>query len=147
MKTHQQSRTRFYKIWKGIRTRCLNPHFRYFKDYGGRGIGICQRWSRFEEFRRDLASSYYRHCRRHGESDTTIERINNDAGYQLGNVRWATRAEQSVNRRMQKLTREKVAEIRSRYHYGNGRELAKEFGVSPAVISEIVNRRRNYGNC
>ena len=140
-------KTRFYRIWQDMKTRCLNKNYRYYKDYGGRGITICGEWMTFEGFRNDLFERYQKHCEEKGESDTFIERINNDGNYEKENVRWATREEQNRNKRMFKLDKGKVREIRARYFYGNGRRLAQEYGVTPAVISEVVNKKRNYANC
>lgn len=146
MKTHRMAGTRFYKIWKGMKTRCLNRNYQKFKDYGGRGIKICVEWLTFEGFKNDLYRKYQLHVRKHGEIETNIERIDNDGNYEKKNVRWATREEQNKNKRMFKLTRTKVADIRARYVRGNGRYLAREYGVTPAVISEVVNKKRNYAN-
>ena len=132
------SRTRFYKIWKGIHTRCNNTKYKLFKDYGGRGIKICTRWKKFENFRDDMLASY--------KDNLSIERINNDGNYESKNCKWATRIEQNRNKRMFKLTRQKVLEIRKKYVYGMGRKLATEYGVSTGVVSEIVNKKRNYAN-
>ena len=133
------SKTRFYKIWKGIHTRCFNSHIKAYKNYGGRGITMCDRWLEFENFRDDMLKSY--------NDKLTIERINNDGNYEPNNCKWITLSEQVKNKRMQKLDRVKVKEIRLKYKQGNGKFLAKEYGVCPAVISEIVNYKRNYANC
>lgn len=140
------SNTRFYRIWTDMKTRCLNSNYRFYKDYGGRGIKICTKWLSFDGFKEDLYKGYFFHCKNHGENDTFIERTDNNGDYELKNVVWATRKEQNGNKRMFKLTREKVSEIREKYKYGKGRLLAKEYNVSPAVISEVVNFKRNYGN-
>lgn len=132
------SSTRFYKIWKGMSTRCYNKNYKLFRDYGGRGIKICDRWHKFENFKKDMFKTY--------RDDLSIERVNNNGNYCKNNCKWATRLEQNRNKRMFKLTRDKVLEIRDRYKYGNGRILAREYGVSPAVISEIINKKRNYAN-
>lgn len=132
------SKTRFYKIWKCMFTRCYNSHYRLYKDYGGRGIKVCERWNKFENFRDDMLGTY--------ADDLSIERINNNGNYELDNCKWATHQEQNRNKRMYKLTREKVEEIRKLYRYGLGRILAKQYGVCSAVISEVVNKKRNYGN-
>jgi hypothetical protein len=84
--------TREYGAWKDIKRRCLNPKFKQWKDYGGRGIQVCDRWlSSFENF---LADVGLRPSSRH-----SIDRINNDGNYEPGNVRWATKAEQEANKR------------------------------------------------
>jgi hypothetical protein len=132
------SKTRFYKIWKGLFTRCYNKNYRLFKDYGGRGIKVCERWHKFENFRDDMHKSY--------SDDKSIDRIDNDGNYEKNNCKWSTRLEQGRNKRMFKLDRDKVVEIRKSYRYGLGKKLASQYGVTPAVISEIVNKKRNYGN-
>jgi len=80
-----------YRSWQQAKSRCSNPNRRSFKDYGGRGITMCRRWhDSFTTFLADMGE------RRKG---TTIERINNDLGYEPGNCRWVASAEQSKNRR------------------------------------------------
>lgn len=136
MKTHGMSKTRFYKIWKGMFTRCYDKNYKLFKNHGGRGILVCNRWFKFENFKKDMFSTY--------QENLSIERVDNNGHYDPLNCKWATRQEQNNNKRMHKLTKEKVREIRSKYSYGNGRLLAKEYNVSPGVISEIINYSRNY---
>ena len=73
-------------------TRCTNPQCPKYKDYGGRGITVCERWKEFTNFLADM-----------GEKPTpkhTIDRFpNNNGNYELSNCRWATNKEQSRNRR------------------------------------------------
>ena len=81
-----------YKRWSQIKQRCLNPKCKGWKDYGGRGIKICDRWKNsFANFLSDVGLR--------PEPHLTLDRINNDGNYEPGNMRWATRAEQSRNRR------------------------------------------------
>ena len=121
--------------------RCYNRNRKQYKNYGGRGITVCEKWRKFENFYDDMKIGY--------KDTLTLDRVNNDGNYELANCRWATQEQQHWNQRMKKLTREKVKEIRIKYEngeYGIGRQLAKEYNVTPIVISEIVNCKRNYAH-
>lgn len=90
-KTHGLSRTTENTIWRGMTRRCTNKNDISWKYYGGRGISICKRWSKFENFLADMGK---RPSRNH-----SIDRINNDGNYEPGNCRWATSREQHANKR------------------------------------------------
>lgn len=84
-------KTRAYHSWEAMIQRCTNPHTKAFKNYGGRGITICDRWRRsFEAFLADMGEPPDGH---------TLDRKNNDGCYEPDNCRWATRAEQKLNQR------------------------------------------------
>jgi hypothetical protein len=74
-------KTRAYRIWIGMRQRCRNQNYHDYPNYGGRGITICERWARFEDFIADMGE-----C----PPGLTLDRIDNDGNYELGNVRNVT---------------------------------------------------------
>ena len=79
-----------YATWAGMVARCTNTNMPRFDDYGGRGITLCARWLYFENFLEDMGER---------PDGMTLERENNDKGYEPGNCRWATPQEQARNQR------------------------------------------------
>lgn len=98
MKTHGESNglsglTPEYRSWTSMISRCENPKATGYKNYGGRGISVCQRWR--ESYERFLADMGRRPSIRH-----TLDRYpNNDGNYEPTNCRWATKSEQRINQR------------------------------------------------
>lgn len=90
-RTHGLSESREYKTWENMKTRCNNPKNSQYKNYGARGIAVCERWSQsFEAFLEDMGK-----C----PPGFTIERIRGDEGYKPGNCCWASQHDQSRNKR------------------------------------------------
>lgn len=93
MTTHGMSKTSTYRTWASFRGRCNNPKDPAYKNYGDRGIKVCERWNKFENFYEDMGDR---------PEGLTLERINNDGNYELGNCEWATWKKQARNKRAQK---------------------------------------------
>lgn len=123
--SHGMSNHPLYQVWLGIKQRCTNPNSECFKDYGARGIAMCSRWlNSFADFYADM-----------GDRPTpshTVERIENAKGYEPGNCRWATRAEQNENTRQTKLiTFDGITLSRSKW--------ARRIGIDRSVLRSRLN--------
>ena len=78
-----------------MRARCNNPNNKSYKNYGARGITVCDEWNRdFQTY-----WNYVSKLDHYGEEGYTLDRIDNNKGYEPGNVRWATKSEQERNKR------------------------------------------------
>lgn len=122
-RTHALTGHPILESYKGAKRRCTSPTHKNYDEYGGRGIEF--RFSSFGEFLDTLESSWF--------PGATLERINNDGHYEVGNVRWATRSEQCRN------TRRSVIYT----HNGTTQTLtdwATALGISPRTLSERITK-------
>jgi hypothetical protein len=94
MKKHGLRQHRFYSTWDSIMQRCNNPNCTNYKNYGARGITISKEFKDCKTFIEYLESlpDY--------SKDKQIDRINNDSNYERGNLKWSTRKEQNLNKRI-----------------------------------------------
>ena len=90
---HGMSNTRIHKTWQNMKTRCYNKNYIQYKDYGGRGVKVCDEW-------RNSFKAFYAWAMSHGYEDTlTIDRIDNNGNYTPYNCRWVTTKQQNRNTR------------------------------------------------
>lgn len=78
-------------IWRDMKRRCLNPNVKCFNNYGGRGITVCDRWLEFAHFFKDMGHR--------PSAEHSLDRKDNNKGYNKDNCRWATIEQQSNNTR------------------------------------------------
>lgn len=121
-----------HHVWRSLKQRVLNPKDVAFKRYGGRGIFVCKRWAdSYVHFYEDLISIY--------ERGLQIDRINNDGGYEPGNVRFVDSRTNMRNRSNTKLNVEDVKNIRASTKMVS--EIAKIYGVAKNTIYSIRNKK------
>ena len=108
--------TGIYNTWRQMLSRCLDPKSKSYKDYGARGVTVCEEWLSYDAF--------YEWAMVNGwKAGLTIDRIQNGLGYSPANCRWITRSIQNQNKRNVKT-----------YNGKRIAELAESYGLSYATV-------------
>jgi hypothetical protein len=116
---------RAHYVWVSMRARCSNPKNRSYTDYGGRGITVDPAWADFQVFYADMGDP---------PDGGTLERADNDGPYSKANCRWATRAEQSRNKR------------NNRYlEYNGERRIVADWATHLGLPHRLLRVRLNRG--
>jgi len=100
---HGLTKTREYRTWVGIKQRCNNSNSINFPNYGARGIKVCERWNKFENFFHDMGKKPF--------EDFQIDRIDPDGNYEPSNCRWVSSKENIANRRCSRKNRDRFVMI------------------------------------
>ena len=124
---HGMARSRLYNIWKHMKSRCYNPNIKNYKDYGGRGISICNEW--VENF-----ECFYTWAIKNGYSEElSIDRIDVNGNYSPSNCRWTDRVGQQNNKRNNRIL-----------EYGGEKmtmaQLSRKFGISRSKIEKSIKK-------
>jgi hypothetical protein len=98
-KSRNKYKFRFYKKWRGMFDRCYNRNDKAYKNWGARGIKICKKWHKFENFRDDMYVGYVKHVNKYGFLNSTLDRIDTNRDYKPLNCKWSTQKQQLRNQR------------------------------------------------
>lgn len=127
-----KSRIPEYRVWQQIRDRCKNKNNKSYKYYGGRGIGVCDRWLVFENFIQDMG------YRPENSGKMTIERVNTNGDYEPNNCIWATYGVQGNNKRKNRKI-EYCGSVMSVAGW------ARELGLSRQCMGQRIKRHGEIG--
>lgn len=126
-KTHGMSNTRIYKTYRAMKERCLLPSSKKYKDYGGRGIKLCDEWNTFEAFLKWSNANDY-------DETLTLDRIDVNGNYEPSNCRWANMKVQSNNKRNNRyITYNNETKTLS--------EWAEHFGIKRVTLASRLDRQ------
>lgn len=123
---HGESNTRLYTIWENMINRTTNSKSKDYKNYGGRGITVCQEWKNFLNFKEWALNNGY-------SEELTIDRMENDKGYSPDNCRWADRETQDNNKRQ-------TIMLLYKGKMQSAEQWAKEYNINRSTLIHRLNR-------
>lgn len=138
---HGMSHSPDWVRWSGIKARCFNPNHINYRNYGGRGVTMCDRWKdSFENFLADMGSP--------PSPQHTIDRIDSNGNYEPGNCRWTDRRTQARNTRTIQLNPVAVCLIRHMRRRGSKlTDLGHAFGISSPYVAHVTNGKTWIDAC
>lgn len=122
---HGETGTRLFKIWGSMHERCEREKHVHYKDYGGRGISVCDEWSEYLPFATWARSNGY-------SDKLSIDRIDTNGNYEPNNCRWVTVKEQQNNKRSNRI----VIYQGTKYTVT---QLAEKIGMNKTTLRERLN--------
>jgi hypothetical protein len=129
--THRQTHGLYYtpehNSWNGMLQRCLNPNNKAYNNYGKRGISVCKRWLKFDNFIKDMGVK--------PNNDYSLERINNNKGYSPSNCAWRPFSDQANNKRTNVFI-----------NYGGKSQTVAQWARELNVKDSLLSRRLTYKN-
>lgn len=133
--THGKSHTRLYNVWLGIKNRCYKQSNKCYKNYGGRGIIMCDEWKNdFQKFYDWAIKNGYNQFEKYG--NCTIDRINVNGNYEPNNCRWIDNKTQCRNKRTNN-----IIEYNGIKYVAI--EFAEKFNINYSTLITRLNRKQN----
>lgn len=123
-RTHGMTGTKVYSVWFDMKRRCQNKNNKRYDCYGSRGIKVCRRWNKFENFFKDMG---------YPPKGKTLDRINNDGDYSPENCRWADKFQQANNRRNNRILIVKGERLTMK-------QASKKYDVNYHVLRDRLNK-------
>ena len=142
-KKHGMSNTKIYSIYNNMKDRCYNIRNHAYKDYGGKGVIICDEW--LNDF-----TNFYEWSKKNGYKEgLSIDRINVNGNYEPSNCRWITLSKNvslanktNVRRKADKGTYFGISPNGDYYEFDNANEFARQHNLNGANIRDVANERK-----
>jgi hypothetical protein len=116
-----------------MRERCRSETYENYHRYGGRGIGVCEEWNNFNNFKSDMYESFIKHIKKHGNNNTRLDRIDNNRNYSLDNCRWTTHILNCNNQERSRIL--KLGNVSMTLS-----QWARNLGINPTSLSERLGK-------